>query len=133
MGIILDTSVLIAAERGDIDLQETLAAVREEAVMITAITVSELLHGVERAKPAHIKERRRLLVEKAIAAFAIADFSLAEARVHARLWAQLSATGQLIGYHDMMIAATALHLGFSLATLNEQEFRRVPQLSLFAV
>ena len=131
MGVILDTSVLIAAERGDLELQETLASVPGEMVLISAITVSELLHGVERAKPVHVKQRRRLLVEKTVAAFAIAEFGLAEARIHARLWAHLSMMGQRIGYHDMMIAATALRWGFSLATFNEQEFRRVPGLALF--
>jgi len=48
------------------------------------------------------------------------------ARVHARLWADLAAAGQLIGPHDLILAATALALGWSVATYNAHEFTRVP-------
>jgi hypothetical protein len=57
-------------------------------------------------------------------------FGLAEARAHARIWAQLAAAGTLIGAHDMQIAATALVAGSSVATLNVGEFTRVPGLPL---
>ena len=52
------------------------------------------------------------------------------ARVHARIRAQLEAAGQLIGPHDLLIAATALAAGFQLATQNVNEFARVPDLSV---
>jgi predicted nucleic acid-binding protein len=35
--------------------------------------------------------------------------------------------------YDLLVAATALSLGFSLATLNEEEFKRVPGLTLFTL
>jgi predicted nucleic acid-binding protein len=50
------------------------------------------------------------------------------ARVHTVLWAPLAAKGQLIGAHDLWIAATALAHGMGLATGNADEFRRVPGL-----
>ena len=50
------------------------------------------------------------------------------ARVHARIWADLRTRGELIGAHDMLIAATALHHGLAIATRNEREFRRVADL-----
>jgi predicted nucleic acid-binding protein len=43
-------------------------------------------------------------------------FGLPEARRHAELWAALAASGKLIGPHDMLVSATALALGYSLAT-----------------
>jgi tRNA(fMet)-specific endonuclease VapC len=54
------------------------------------------------------------------------------ARIHAELWAQLEATGRLIGAHDLWIAATALAHGMGLATGNANEFRRVPGLRVLA-
>jgi tRNA(fMet)-specific endonuclease VapC len=50
------------------------------------------------------------------------------ARVHADIWAQLAAKGQLIGAHDLWIAATALAHGMGIATGNVDEFQRVPGL-----
>ena len=129
----LDTSVLVAVEKGKFPLGRILALMETEEVAVATITASELLHGVERAKPPPFKERRSRFVEWAISTFDIVEFGLAESRVHARLWAQLKSTGQIIGPHDMIIAATALHLEFSLATFNESEFRRVPGLALFSV
>ena len=52
------------------------------------------------------------------------------ARVHADLWAGLATKGQLIGAHDLWIAATAVSHGMSLATGNVNEFERIPGLRL---
>lgn len=63
----------------------------------------------------------------------IQPFDLAEARCHARLWAELEARGVMIGPHDLQIAATGLAAGHEIATLNVQEFQRVPSLRLVDV
>ena len=131
MGVVLDTTVLIAAERGKLDMASLLAAVGEEPVVLAAVVASELLHGVERATPTEIKERRHAYVEWVLATVPLLAFGLEEARAHARIWAHLAAKGQMIGPHDLLIAATALAAGFQLATLNRKEFRRVPGLTLF--
>jgi tRNA(fMet)-specific endonuclease VapC len=52
------------------------------------------------------------------------------ARVHARLWAQLAAKGITVGTHDLLIAATALAMGFSVATRDDRSFPYIPGLSL---
>jgi predicted nucleic acid-binding protein len=54
------------------------------------------------------------------------------ARVHADIWAQLTARGEVIGAHDLWIAATALAHGMGLATGNTREFKRIPGLRLVA-
>ena len=131
MGVILDTTVLIAAERGKLDMATLLAAAGEEPVVLAAVVASELLHGVERATPGEIREKRHAYVEWVLATVPLIPFGLEEARVHARLWAHLAAKGQLIGPHNLLIAATAVAAGFRLATLNRKEFKRVPGLMLF--
>jgi tRNA(fMet)-specific endonuclease VapC len=130
---VLDTSVLVAAEKGRLDLPMLFAAIGEEPVVIAAITASELLHGVERARAADIQARRSRYITWVINNIGVVAFGITEARAHARLWAQLSVQGQPIGPHDLLVAATALSLGFSLATLNEEEFKRVPGLTLFTL
>jgi hypothetical protein len=52
MGLIFDTSLLIADERGKFDMPGFLQQFPTAQPMITAITASELLHGVERAQDA---------------------------------------------------------------------------------
>lgn len=130
MGLILDSSLLIGGERGKLDLPAFFQAKASEAFFVAAITASELLHGVERADTAARRQRRSRFVEELLAEIPVLDFDLTIARRHAALWARLEKTGRMIGSHDMLIAATALECGHSVATLNRDEFRRVPGLSL---
>jgi tRNA(fMet)-specific endonuclease VapC len=54
------------------------------------------------------------------------------ARLHAQIWAELAERGELVGLHDLWIAATALAHGFGVATRNRTEFERVPGLRVLA-
>jgi tRNA(fMet)-specific endonuclease VapC len=128
MGLILDSSVLIAAEKQRLDLPRLFAAYAEDTFFIAAITASELLHGVARAQPASRKRERSAFVEAVLAEIEAIDFDAAVARRHAEVWAALERQGQMIGPHDLLIAATALHYRHSLLTLNVVEFRRVTGL-----
>lgn len=130
MGVILDTAVLIAAERGTFDMPGYLAALGDAPVALAAISASELLHGVERARGPGVRQRRGEFVEGVLANVPVIPFGLAEARAHARIWAALAAAGTPIGAHDLQVAATALVAGSAVATLNQDEFRRVPALTL---
>lgn len=128
--MILDTSVLIAAERQTFDLRGLLTSVAEESAAIAAITASELLHGVERTRDPAARTRRRDSVDGVLDEVVIIPFGLAEARVHASIWAALMAKGRMIGAHDLLVAATAVAIGASVATLNQKDFKRVPGLTL---
>jgi predicted nucleic acid-binding protein len=130
MGLILDSSLLIADERGKFDMPGFLRQFSGVQPIIAAITASELLHGVERAQDAARKVRRQRHVEHILATVFIQPFDLAQARVHARIWAELQTRGQMIGPHDLLIAAASLAHGHELATLNVQEFRRVTGLKM---
>lgn len=90
------------------------------------ITVSELLHGVDRATGAR-RARRRAFVEHLLSRFDPVPITEQVARVHAEVWAELAARGETLGAHDLWIAATALAHGVGVATL-DADFRRVPGL-----
>lgn len=130
MGVILDSSILVAAERGTFRLEDLLRSLGEEAVAMAVITASELLHGCHRATNAGIRARRFAFVEGLLQAIPVLSFGIAEARRHAELWADLARGGEPIGPHDMLVAATAVAQGYALATLNRREFARVPGLRL---
>lgn len=130
MGLILDTSVIVADERGRFSLAALFSARAGEKFFISSITASELLHGVERANTAERREKRSSYVEGVLQRFPIIEFELSVARRHARIWAELEVSRKMIGPHDLIIAATALEHGHTLATLNQSEFSHVPQLLL---
>jgi predicted nucleic acid-binding protein len=130
MAVLIDTSVIIAAERHGMEPADLTAAVAEEDTLIASITASELLVGLHRADSGARHLRRQIFVEALLAALPVIPFDLGVARVHARLWAHLAGSGQMIGAHDLMIAATALHLNGVVLTYNVREFARVPGLEV---
>ena len=125
MGVILDTTLLVAAERKRFDLEAYLEACAGEAIGIAAIVASELLVGVHRATPAHVATRSAF-VEQNLARLPVIPFTLAVARTHARLFADLQAAGTAAGNHDLLIAATAVSLGWRVATRDQRSFPRIP-------
>jgi tRNA(fMet)-specific endonuclease VapC len=130
VGVLIDTSVLIALERGSEEVRERLAAEPEESAAVSAVTASELLHGVHRADSAVRRGGREDLVEAILATARVLPFDLEVARVHARLWADLAARGEVIGPHDMLIAATALHHRLRVLTHDLRHFGRVEGLAI---
>ena len=127
MGLMVDTNVFISFEKSAkaIDLS---AWEQSETVYISVVTASELLMGVCRANTEERKKRRSAFVEAVIAGVGVLDFTIGAARIHAEIFAELATKGQLIGAHDMMIAATARHHDLSILTENVDEFSRVPGL-----
>lgn len=123
-GVLLDSSVLIAAEKQAFDLGAKTAG-RLDLCFVSAVTASELLHGVHRATLPNRQIQRSAFVERVLAAFPILDIDLAVARTHAKLWSDLEVTGTPIGPHDLWIAATALANSLAIATHNVEEFTRI--------
>ncbi|HRF63034.1 MAG TPA: type II toxin-antitoxin system VapC family toxin [Candidatus Competibacter sp.] len=128
MGLVLDTCILIHAERhGALDFSPWAS---HGDAFISAITVSELLVGVHRADSDARRARRSAFVEAILAQLPALDFTTETARVHAGLFATLSQQGQMIGAHDLIIAATALLHDCVVLTTNAAEFARVPGLDV---
>lgn len=130
MGALIDSSVLIAAERGQLDLDQVLEDHGDDDFALSAITASELLHGVHRADTEARRTRREVYVEALLAGFPVIAFDLAVARVHAKLSARAAADGIVLGAHDLIIAATALANGLDVVTRDEKSFPRIAGLSL---
>lgn len=128
--ILIDTSVLIEVERERKVLEQLPQNAQHS---ISVITVSELLHGVHRAAPDHVRIRRQVVVEALLGVIEQLPITSYIARLHAQIWAELQAKGEVIGAHELWIAATALAHGLTLATANASEFERVPALELLAI
>jgi tRNA(fMet)-specific endonuclease VapC len=130
MATLIDSSLLIDAERGGFDIDRLFADNSDEDFAVSAVTAAELLHGVHRATSAVQRGRRRAFAEGILATLPVVAFDLAAARVHAELWAELLGRGAMIGERDLFIAATALALGFRVATRDLRSFPRIKRLRL---
>jgi predicted nucleic acid-binding protein len=130
LGILIDSSSLIAAERGDLDLEQALRSELDEDVAIAAISASELLHGVHRLKSGIKQARAERFVERLLDTLPIVAFDLECARVHARLGAELAVKGTTVGAHDLIIASTAVAIDFAVATRDVRSFGRITGLAL---
>lgn len=75
--MILDTAVLVAAERGTFDMPGYLAALGDEPAALAAISASELLRGVERAREPAMRQHRSEFVEGVLANVPVIPFGLA--------------------------------------------------------
>lgn len=107
MAIILDADVIIKGEKGNLDLIAWLDAQTGEDLEIAAITVAELWHGIERATAPHRARRERYL-QTIVDRLEPIPYTESTALIHARLWAELESTGNMIGAFDLMLAAAAL-------------------------
>lgn len=127
MGLMVDTNVFIRFEKSGKPIDFS-AWESSQKVYISAVIVSELLMGVHRANTEERRQRRSAFVEAVISGVGVLDFTVPAARIHAEIHAELTKKGQVIGAHDLIIAATARFHDLSVLTDNVQEFSRVPGL-----
>ena len=111
--LILDTRVIIRAERGGAGLSALLDA--DDDITIAAVTLAELQLGVELADEAR-RARRQEFVDGIRALIPVEDYTADVARVHARLLAHVRKEGKPRGAHDLIIAATAATTARTLLT-----------------
>jgi predicted nucleic acid-binding protein len=130
VGTLIDSSVLIAVQRGRLDPGRLDGDDEDEPVALAAISASELLHGVHRVRGAVARTRAERFVEHVLASVPVVAFDLDIARVHARLDADLASRGAAVGDADLMIAATAVWLDYRVATRNLRSFPRIEGLQV---
>jgi tRNA(fMet)-specific endonuclease VapC len=129
MAIILDADVIIRGEKGTFDLAAWMASQSNEPFEIAAITVAELCHGVERATGIH-RARRERYIRSFLDLLPILPYTEGTALEHARIWAELESAGTMIGSYDLIVAATALERGRTVATFNQRHFAHVRGLNV---
>jgi len=122
---ILDTTAVSAVMRGNPLMDERLLQLDPADWCISAVTHSEICHGLA------LNPEATTLIRAANAFLAVAAtlaWDAAAAAAHGRLRAQLRQAGTPIGDFDEMIAAHALSVGAVLITDNERRFRRISGL-----
>jgi tRNA(fMet)-specific endonuclease VapC len=132
VGLILDSSLIIGAERQAQPVSELLRDIRATngsvEVRISAISVIELCHGIWRADTSERREARRLYLEEVFAAIAVQPFTKEMGEMAARIDAESRKSRTVIPLADLQIGVTALHLGYEVVTHNARHFEMIPGL-----
>ena len=134
LGIVLDSSVLIAAERAKLTTPEVIKTIRSAVgdlpIVISALTVAELGHGIYRAEHPQRSQQRRRFVDEIKSQIPIHPVTDATAEIIARIDGEQAAKGINLPLADLIIGACALELGYAIGTSNARDFERIPGLNL---
>ena len=127
MRYLLDTNIvsdLVRNPQGII--AQRIRKVGEARVSTSIIVAAELRYGAAKKGSA----RLRAQVEAVLGAIAVLPFEKPADAVYGSLRARLEQAGRPIGANDLLIAAQALALGYTLVSDNEREFARIDDLRL---
>ncbi len=134
MGLILDSSVVIAAERrGDTVaqfLRQVVTATGDQEAALSSVGLTELVHGIYRARTPQARSRRESFIFELLNDVEVYPYTKETALLAGRLDGEQQGRGVTIPFSDLMIGATALLLGYSILTVNPRHFRLVPGLSV---
>ena len=134
MGLILDSSVVIAAERrGETAaqlLRQILAATGDQESAMSAVGLTELVHGIYRAQSPEARIRRESFIQELLQDVEVFPYTKETAMLAGKLDGEQQSRGVVIPFPDLLIGATALANGYSVLTINVRHFRSIPGLSV---
>lgn len=134
LGVILDSSILIEAERQRLDvgrfLRHVAERIGEREAALCAISVAELAHGIHRADTPERRQTRRAFLDDLKATLAIYPITADTAELAGRIHAESSQRGIAIPLDDLLIGACALECGYGVVTRNQRHFQKIPGLTL---
>jgi predicted nucleic acid-binding protein len=137
LGLVLDSSVLIAAERRKQTpaqiIEDVVKTVGAVPIILSSRTVAEIGHGIYRANTPEIRERRRAFLDELKATIPIHPITEATAEIIARVGGEQAAKGINLPFIDLIIAAGALELGYAIGTGNTRDFTRIPDLKVISL
>jgi len=132
MELVLDSSVAIAAERrGDNVtqlLKQIVAVAGDQVAVLSAIGLTELVHGIYRAQTPQARVRRETFIHELLDDVEIHPYTRETALLAGKIDGEQQERGVTIPFSDLLIGATALVHSYSLLTVNVRHFRLIPGL-----
>lgn len=131
MGLILDTSAIVAWERA-LDAGKSISLDAGEELLLPAVVWAEALAGVRLADSAQRAARRMSRLEAIRRLTGVEPFTAETAEHHADIFAELTKGGIMIPQNDIAVAATARSLGCGVLVgpKDELHFRRIADLEV---
>jgi predicted nucleic acid-binding protein len=125
---------LVAAERAKLKTPEAIRNIRDSLgdipIVISALSVAELVHGIYRAQTPERSQQRRQFLDELKAHIPIHPVTETTAEIIAQIGGEQAAKGINLPLADLIIGACALELGYAVGTINVRDFARVPGLSI---
>jgi len=119
----LDTDICIyIIKRKPLRVLERLESIQPDQLSMSAITFAELMNGAKKS------QRVEANVSRLNALGEILEICSFDQQAAGDVRSSLEKRGEVIGPHDLLIAAHALSLDRTLITNNEREFKRVEGL-----
>jgi tRNA(fMet)-specific endonuclease VapC len=134
MGLILDSSVIIDAERRGETVERLIERIvhstGDQDAALSAVGLTEIVHGIYRASTPAIRSRREAFLEELLADLTVYPYTKETAMLAGKLDGEQQSKGVVVPFADLLIGATALALGFSVLTVNVRHFERIPGLAV---
>lgn len=126
--------MLVTAERQELPVSALLDRIQRQhnatEIILSAISVVELEHGVYRARSPKQAADRRSYLDAVFASIAAEPFTREIGQIAARIDAEARMNGVVIPFADLLIGGTALHFGYELLTQNLRHFEKIPGLQI---
>jgi predicted nucleic acid-binding protein len=137
LGVVLDSSVVIEAERRRLDvarfLKHVATRIGEREAALCSISVAELAYGIHRADTLQRRQARRAFLDDLKSSVPVYPITGETAELVGKINAESSQQGITIPFDDLLIGACALERGNAVATRNQRHFQNIPGLKLISV
>ena len=134
LGVVLDSSAVIAAERKKQPIPEFIGAIFHAHgsldLSLSPVTVAELVHGIYRSKTPEAGQRRRQYIEELVSLVPVHPVTNRTGWLVGQIEGQEAAKGNMLPFNDLMIAAAAIEQGYAVLTGNVRHFQKIPGLSV---
>jgi tRNA(fMet)-specific endonuclease VapC len=122
---LLDTDIIIYSLKGNQIVVDNIREHADSPKAMSVITYGELVYGAKKSQQvagnlAKIYRLREI--------FPVIDLSCAIMDTFAGLKAEMSRTGNIVDDFDLLIAATAVSIGYCVVSNNEKHYSKVPDL-----
>lgn len=134
LGLVLDSSPVIAAERKKQSIPDFIGAIFRAhgslELSLSPVTVAELVHGIYRSKIVEAGQRRRQYIEELVSLVPVHPVTNRTAWLVGQIEGQEAAKGNVLPFNDLMIAAAAIEQGYAVLTSNLRHFQKIPGLTV---
>ena len=134
LGLVLDSSAVVAAERKKQLIPEFIGAIFHAHgpldLSLSPVTVAELVHGIYRSKTPEAGQRRRQYIEELVSLVPVHPVTNRTAWLVGQIEGQEAAKGNVLPFNDLIIAAGAIEQGYAVLTGNLRHFQKIPGLNV---
>ena len=136
LGIVLDSSAVIAAERNKLEvadfIDQIFRAHGSGELSLSSVTVAELVHGIFRARNPEASARRRAYVDELIA-IPVHPITTRTGWLAGEIEGREAAKAHVLPFDDLLIAAAAIEQGYAVLTHNTRHFSKIPRLAILTI